>query len=57
MMGTPSFERALRNYRELVKDDSGRRLVEQDLLEKNLAPESKVAAEQALRELKEGKLR
>lgn len=56
-MGTPSFERALRNYRELVKDDSGRRLVEQDLLEKNLAPESKVAAEQALRELKEGKLR
>ncbi|GAB2531361.1 hypothetical protein [Simplicispira piscis] len=52
-MNPAIFETALRNYREQVKTDSGRRMTQQDLNEKNLTPEHEKAARQALLEWRE----
>lgn len=49
-MNQPIFEVALRNYREQVKTDSGRRMTLQDLEDGVLTPEFAKAAEQALEE-------
>lgn len=50
LMNQPIFEVALRNYREQVKTDSGRRMTRQDLGDGVLKPEFAKAAEQALEE-------